>query len=107
MQGWTCVPHQWIILIGYSDIVEVIRFVNLFNELFTQVVTHWTQVLLQDCVKPCKFGGSGDVGDSCKLGDSGNSEKFGDFGEFGGSCDSGASGASGDSGDLVVILVYL
>ena len=101
MQGWTCVPHQWIILIGYSDIVEVIRFVNLFNELFTQVVTHWTQVLLQDCIKPCKFG---DIGDSCKLGDSGNSEKFGDFGEFGGSCD---SGASGDSGDLVVILVYL
>ena len=47
------------------------------------------------------------VGDSCKLGDSGISEKFGDFGEFGGSCDSGASGASGNSGDLVVILVYL
>ena len=22
-------------------------------------------------LKPCKFGGSGDVGDSCKLGDSG------------------------------------
>ena len=26
--------------------------------------------LSQDCVKPCKFGGSGDAGDSCKLGDS-------------------------------------
>ena len=47
------------------------------------------------------------VRDSCELGDSGISEKFGDFGEFGGSCDSGASGASGNSGDLVVILVYL
>ena len=55
-------------------------------------------------LKPCKFGGSGDAGDSCKLGDSGISEKFGDFGEFGGSCD---SGASGNSGGLVVILVYL
>ena len=44
------------------------------------------------------------VGDFCKLGDSGISEKFGDFGEFDGSCD---SGASGNSGDLVVILVYL
>ena len=53
MQGWTCESHLWIILIGHSDIVEVIRSVNLFNEVFTQ------------------FGGSGDVGDSCKLGDSG------------------------------------
>ena len=80
MQGWTCESHLWIILIGQSDIVEVIRFVNLFQWTFHT----GSHTLI--------------VGDSCKLGDSGISEKFGDFGEFGGSCDSGASGDSGGGG---------
>ena len=48
MQGWTCESHLWIILIGQSDIVEVIRFVNLFNELFTQLATHCYMTVLSN-----------------------------------------------------------
>ena len=68
-QGWSCESYLLIILIGQSDIVKVITFLSLPNELFTQ--PHSEQVPHLDLSKPGKSGYSGNsskTGDSCESG---------------------------------------